>query len=329
MNVITEKKVVITGEMNVLKARIFAKRMASAIGFDEISVAEIEIVVSELGTNIVKHAGAPGSIRFRLVRDGRVRGIEILVCDEGEGIHNIESMIMDGTSTTGTLGIGLSGVKRLMDEFDLRTSEQNGTVICAKKWIRGDYRSKLHCSVLCRPKMGERVSGDTYFFKQLPSFAVFSVIDALGHGPVAHQVAEKALYILENNYQDTLLSIIEHCHKALIGTRGCAMSLAKIDFRTMKFHHISIGNVETRVYGTPAPLKPVCTNGTLGLIMEHARINVYSYTKGSCIVMFSDGISNKFEVEPAMLRKTPQEISNFIFTKYARDHDDATVLVLK
>lgn len=328
--VVTEKnEITIARESDVIKARILGKKIASAIGFGEIDVAEIEIVISELGTNIVKHAGALGVIRFLSVADEGVRGIEIIAQDQGPGMENIESVMANGKSSTGTLGIGLSGVKRLTDELDFKPGERKGLVIRTRKWIRRDYRSKVHCSVLSKPKLGEAVSGDAYFFKHLPSFVVFSVIDALGHGFHAHQVAKQALYVLENTYQDGLLRITKRCHESLKNTRGAAMALGMIDFRTWKFQHISIGNVETRVYGTPAPLRPVCTNGTLGLIMQSARINVYPYTKGSCIVMFSDGISHKFEVEPVMLRKTPQEISNFIFTKYAKNHDDATVLVLK
>ncbi|MDM8514829.1 ATP-binding protein/SpoIIE family protein phosphatase [Desulfobacterales bacterium HSG16] len=324
-----KSKIAINNETDVIKARLLGKKIAFATGFGEIGVAEIEIVISELGTNIIKHAGGRGSMLFQSVKDGYVRGIEITARDQGAGMDNVEAMIKDGISSTNTLGIGLSGVKRLMDELEFKTGKGRGTVIRSKKWIKTDYKSKKHCSVLSKPKLGETVSGDDYFFKHLPSYVIFSVIDALGHGFHAHQVAKHALNILENNFQDSLLSIIKRCHEGLKGSRGAAMSIGMIDFKTNNFQHVSIGNVETRVYGTPSPIKPVCTNGTMGLIMENARINVYPYSKNSCIVMFSDGISNKFEIEQGLLRKSPQEISNYIFTGYAKNYDDATVLVVK
>lgn len=88
--------------------------------------------------------------------------------------------------------------------------------------------------MLAKPKLGETVSGDIFFFKQSPSFAVFSVIDVLGHGFHAHQVDTKALQILENNYHEEILTIIRQCHKGMEGTRGAAMALGRIDFRTGK-----------------------------------------------------------------------------------------------
>jgi anti-sigma regulatory factor (Ser/Thr protein kinase) len=317
----------INKETDVFNARIKGKKTAAAMGFGEIALAEIEIVISELGTNIVKHAGSRGIIIFRPVRDARARGIEIIARDRGTGMRNGTS-IRDGISTTGTLGIGLSGVKRLMDELDVKTGE-SGSVIRTVKWMAEDFRSQIRCSALSKPKSGETVCGDAFFFKRLPSCVVFSVIDALGHGLNAHRVAEQTLGILENHYREPLETIIKCCHLELKNTRGAAISIGRIDFHTGKFQHIGIGNVETRVYGTPEVISPSCTNGTLGMNIERIRTDEYLYTKGMLLVMFSDGISQKFEIESAMLRKTPQEISNFVLDSYARAYDDATVLVLK
>ncbi len=326
---ISTQEIIITGEMDVFKARILGKKMAAAVGFAEIGLAEIEIVISELGTNIVKHAGSKGSLVFQILRDNGVRGIEITARDRGPGIKDIESAVSGGYSGTGTLGIGLSGIRRLTDEFDLQTGESSGTVIRTRKWMTEDFRSQIRYSVLSKPKFGEPVSGDAYFFKHLPSFAVFAVIDALGHGFHAHGVAVQALKSLENNYNKPLSLIAEQCHEQLKKTRGAAAAFGRIDFKTMKMQHIGIGNVETRIYMTPTALRPSCTNGTLGTVIESIHTDEYPYTRGACIVMFSDGISGKFELEASLLRKTPQDIGNFIFTNYAKSHDDATVLVLK
>lgn len=317
----------ITRETDVFKARIQGKKMAAAMGFGEIALAEIEIVISELGTNIVKHAGTKGIIIFRPIKDASARGLEITARDRGSGMKDAK-IISEGKSTTGTLGIGLSGVKRLMDELDVKTGE-NGTDIRAVKWMAEAYRSQIRCSALSRPKAGETVCGDAFFFKRLPSYVVFSVIDALGHGLNAHRVAEQTLGILENHYREPLAAIIECCHSGLKETRGAAIAVGRIDFHTGKFQHIGIGNVETRIYGIPEIANPSCTNGTLGMSIERIRTDEYFYTKGMILVMFSDGISQRIEIESAMLRKTPQEISNFILDNYARDYDDATVLVLK
>ncbi|MCP4106765.1 MAG: hypothetical protein GY749_14710 [Desulfobacteraceae bacterium] len=170
MVIIHTSEVVIASEMDVIKARVSGKKIAVEAGFGEIGVAETEIVISELGTNIVKHADSHGVIIFRTVKEGGVRGIEIIACDQGPGMKDKDALLTGGKSSTGTLGIGLSGVRRLTDELDLKDGEHGGSIISTRKWIKGDFRSKVHCSVLSKPKLGEMVSGDTYFFKYLPSY---------------------------------------------------------------------------------------------------------------------------------------------------------------
>lgn len=327
--IIDTEEIIIGSELDVLTARILGKKTAAALGFAEIALAEIEIVISELGTNIVKHAESKGSLVFRILKDNGVRGIEITAQDQGPGIEHPEFAIESGYSSTGTLGIGLSGVRRLTDEFDLQSKKGRGTTVRARKWMKEDYRLQVRYSVISKPKLGESVCGDAYFFKHLPSFSIFSVIDALGHGFHAHEIADRTLRILESNYHQPLSFIVENCHEQLKKSRGAAAAFGRIDFNSMKFQHICIGNVETRVYITPALLRPVCSNGILGTVIERIHINEYPYTRGACIVMFSDGISGKFELDASLLRKGPQDIGHFIFRNYAKNHDDATVLVLK
>lgn len=320
-------KIPINRESDVINARVIGVKMAVSMGFREIALAEIEIIISELGTNIIRHAKASGELTFQAIRDGRIRGIEIIAKDYGKGIHISDISGNEGISSEGGLGIGLAGVRRLADEFEIGID--NGTVARARKWMTEDYDIRVKCSVLAKPKFGETVSGDAFFYKHLPSYAVFSVVDVLGHGPEAHRVAETVRKILETEYRKDLLSITEYCHHRLKGSRGAAIAVGKIDFKESVFYHIGIGNVETRIYGGASLLRPSCTNGTLGMSIGGARVGEYPYFEGSCIIMFSDGISGKFDIDAAVLRKTAQEISHFVFSKYAKDHDDATVLVVR
>ena len=320
-------KIPIYRESDVINARVIGVKMALSMGFREIALAEIEIIISELGTNIVKHANAPGELIFQSVSDGRIRGIEIIAKDQGKGIHISDISANEGISSEGSLGIGLAGVRRLADEFEI--GMENGAVVHAKKWMSEDYGIQVKCSVLSKPKFGEIVSGDAFFYKHLPSYAIFGVIDALGHGPEAHQVAETVHQILETEYMKDLLNITEYCHQRLKGSRGAAIAIGKIDFRRSKLFHIGIGNIETRIYGGSALFRPSYSNGTLGMCIEGARAGEYPYSEGSCIVMFSDGISGRFDIDAVVLRKTVQEISHSIFSRYAKDHDDATVLVVR
>lgn len=332
-----EERITVTLETDVLKARRIGREMAHNIGFDEIGASEIETAISELATNIIKYGAKNGEIvliplietpyLIKGTDEGRI-GIEIMSVDKGHGIKDIPMAMKEGGSMSG-LGIGLSGVKRLMDEFSIESEIDKGTKVLARKWLRKDASSGLKFSVFSRPRIGEDVSGDSYFIKWFSSYMIFGVIDVLGHGRQAHDVALNVLNILEDNYTEPLNKIIDVCHRGLRHTRGAAMALCRVDFKEKKFEHVGIGNVETRIYNTSEPIRPFFFNGTLGMVMENYRVIEYPYTEGMIIVMFSDGISGRFDLSQQMFSKTPQEIAKFIFDNYARDTDDATVLVGK
>jgi len=323
-----EERIIVTLEIDVFKARRIGRQMALNLGFDDIGVSEIETAISELATNLVKHRVKNGEIILIPFNDeGRI-GIEVRSEDKGHGIKDIAMAMKEGGSTEG-LGIGLSGVKRLMDEFSIESEIDKGTTVVARKWLLKDASVGLKFSVFSRPKIGEDVSGDAYFIKRFSSYVICGVVDVLGHGSEAHDIALKVLTILEDNNTEPLNKIIDVCHKGLKHTRGAAMALCRVDFKEKKLEHVAIGNVETRIYGTLDPIRPFFFNGTLGMVMENYRVIEYPYTKGTTIVMFSDGISGRFDLSQQMLLKTPQEIAKFIFDNYARDTDDATVLVGK
>ena len=94
----------------------------------------IATAVSELVRNILKYAGT-GEIRLRHVKRMGQRGIEIEAIDQGPGIANCEAAMCDHYSSGGTLGLGLPGVKRMMDEFSLESTPGEGTRVTARKWI--------------------------------------------------------------------------------------------------------------------------------------------------------------------------------------------------
>jgi len=329
VKIMNEENIAVRHEADIIRARATARSMALGIGFDETRAAEVETAVSELATNLVKHRTVQAEIVLRTVENGEVSCIEVTARDKGPGIKDMERAMRGGESTAGSLGIGLSGVKRLMDDFSIESSVDRGTTIVARKCLRREILKGMDFSVFSKPRQDEDVSGDAYFIKRFSSSVIFSIVDALGHGKEANKTALNVLEILEANYREPLHRIIELTHKNLISSRGAAMALCKIDFKAKRLEHVSIGNVETRVYGTAEPVRPICYNGTLGMAMENYRVIDYPYVEGSTIVMFSDGISGRFDLDPSMLRKTPQEISYYIFDVYKRNIDDATVLVGK
>ncbi len=139
--------------------------------------------------------------------------------------------MQDGVSTRISLGIGLPGVKRMMDEFSIQSALGQGTQVAAKKWLPADFiQQKMKVSVFSVPFPGQEVSGDAYFIKHTPEGVLLIVIDALGHGPEAHEAALLALEIIENNWAEPLLDLVMRCHQGLRHSRGAATAFCRNQF---------------------------------------------------------------------------------------------------
>ena len=123
----------IRSEMDAHLAVTRFGQACAAIGFDQSTVCAIQITTAELGTNIIKYA-AHGRIHLRQVAEPQA-GIELEARDVGPGIPDIEEALGEYFSTSGTLGMGLPGVKRLMDEFSISSAENVGTVVTVIKWL--------------------------------------------------------------------------------------------------------------------------------------------------------------------------------------------------
>lgn len=106
-------------------------------GMTETKAVALATAVSEIARNIVVHAGR-GQLSFHPVTDGSRSGIVVVASDEGPGIADIEQAMRDGYSTKGSLGLGLSGAKRLVDEFDIVSAPGAGVTITLTQWHEGD-----------------------------------------------------------------------------------------------------------------------------------------------------------------------------------------------
>jgi serine/threonine-protein kinase RsbT len=124
----------IRSEMDAGRTVLEATLYAQQAGFAETPSRMIATAVSELVRNILKYA-VSGEVCLRRTKAMGRRGIEIEVVDQGPGIADCEAAMSDHFSSGGSLGLGLPGVKRLMDEFSLESTPGVGTKVVARKWI--------------------------------------------------------------------------------------------------------------------------------------------------------------------------------------------------
>lgn len=131
-----EAKVVveIRTDADIIEARHQARRVAIAVGFRGSEPTLIATAVSELARNILVYAKTGSLIIDRVVRGPRT-GVSISAQDQGPGIVDVELAMQDGYSTTKSLGIGLPGARRLLDEFEIRSQVGVGTTVNGVKWL--------------------------------------------------------------------------------------------------------------------------------------------------------------------------------------------------
>lgn len=131
----SEVRIPIDSDRDVVEARQRGRELADDAGFSLTDLAIIATAISELARNALRYATG-GQIVVRLAGDDDRRGIEIIAADDGPGIHDVNQALQDGFSTSGSLGLGLPGVRRLMDEFQIESQPGEGSVVTAKKWRR-------------------------------------------------------------------------------------------------------------------------------------------------------------------------------------------------
>lgn len=127
------QRIRITDELSLGQAVVSAATLSAEAGLSPVAAQQLATVASELARNILKYAGH-GQIEMRREEDGARVGIRLIVSDRGPGIDDVEQAVADHFSTGGSLGLGLSGVKRMMDKFHIESQPGKGTRIEVVKW---------------------------------------------------------------------------------------------------------------------------------------------------------------------------------------------------
>ena len=128
-------RVPIDSDSDIIVARQKGRALAAELGFSPTDVVRIATAISELARNVLSYA-ASGEIRLEPLNGRNGCGIAIVASDRGPGIADVDRAMQDAYSTSGGLGLGLPGVRRLMDEFRIDSAIGQGTTVSAKKWCR-------------------------------------------------------------------------------------------------------------------------------------------------------------------------------------------------
>lgn len=131
----TELQLPIGVDGDIVTARQEGRRLAATLSFSPSDLTVIAAAISEVARNILTYAGS-GQVDIGLVERGGRRGVTIVARDQGPGIADVQLALQDGYSTSGGLGLGLPGARRLMDDFEIASEIGLGTVVTMRKWTR-------------------------------------------------------------------------------------------------------------------------------------------------------------------------------------------------
>ena len=321
----------VTHASDIACARRAGQRLADELGFNEIRAGQLALIVTEAGTNILKHAGE-GEIHIGPAQSAAGTGIDVLALDDGPGIVDVDACLVDGMSTTGTSGNGLGALRRLSDEFDVYTQPGQGAAFFMRLWRDAPAPEPcgLEIGALWTPMAGEDECGDGWAVRCDARGATLLAADGLGHGPEAARAAAAAVKALGRDKSAEAGLLMEAAHEALRPTRGAALATARIDFDSDELRFAGVGNIAGCVIGDGRrPL--VSHNGIVGHNMRKVQEFVLPFAPGALCIMHSDGIQTQWDLAryPGLAGRSTVLIAAMLMRDFIRRRDDAMVLVVR
>jgi anti-sigma regulatory factor (Ser/Thr protein kinase) len=319
-------------QSHVFQTRQTAVSLAHELNFTEHQVGKVAIVATEIATNLLKHAER-GEVSATVVDERGVPGVELLSVDAGPGIADIQRVLTDGYSGTGTAGTGLGAVRRLSDRFAIHSQVGAGTVLMARltQSPPPDDREGFEVGAAIAAMPGEQVSGDAWAFRRSPSGGVLMVADGLGHGPDAAAAAQEAVRVMRECQASSPTQLAEFVHRALASTRGAAIGIANIGIETKEVAFVGIGNISATVVsgGSSRPL--VSHYGTAGVMAPHIAEFLCPMTPPAIVILHSDGVSARWQISDyaGLEQQHASIIAGVVNRDFRRGRDDAAVAVAR
>jgi len=310
------------------EARRLSVAMARRLGFDETEAGKVAIVVTELSSNLVRHASR-GELLVRSL-DGAVGGIEILALDHGPGMSELAMTLPGDSSTKGTAGTGLGAVTRLAHTFAAHSTIPAGTVLLARMWAQSPGAAAFEVGAVAVPKPREDVCGDSWWAAEHDRVCTVAVVDGLGHGPMAFDASRRAIDVVRLNPGWSPGRLVEAAHEALRGSRGAAIGVARVAPEAGTVTFAGVGNIEGALVWPGGNKRLVSHNGTLGHEIAHIQEFVDRWRGDALLVMHSDGLGMHWNLDryPGLLMKDPSLVAGVLYRDFNRGYDDTTVVVV-
>jgi anti-sigma regulatory factor (Ser/Thr protein kinase) len=316
----------------IAPARRGISAFASDLGFSTEDAGRTALVVTEIGTNLVKHGGG-GELIVKQISDGTRRGIELLGLDKGPGMADVSKCLRDGYSTSGSPGTGLGAMERLSQRFEIYSRANQGTAVLAHLWpdSRQPAVQRLEIGALVIPKPGETACGDAWCYTERVEGVLVLAIDGLGHGFAAAQAANEACRVFEADKHRPALRIMQSLHEALRPTRGAAATLMEIDWDAGRATSVAVGNVQAAFVNGNEIKRIAADNGIVGHVISRPRELVHECRPDTTLIVHSDGLTAHWNLDryPGLMQHHSALIAGVLYRDCKRGRDDSLIVVIR
>ncbi len=312
------------------EARRAAARLTSQLGFDEVAAGRAALVVTELASNLARHAQG-GRVLLGATPEG---ALDVLSLDDGPGMADINVCLRDGYSTGGTPGTGLGAARRMACAFSAFSVAGKGSVIYARVGAAehsGDPSAFSYAGINLAVH-GETLSGDGWQVRIEGSQAALMVADGLGHGPVAAEASDAALKSFADSPVTSAPSqMLERAHQRMRSTRGAAVAVARLDADAGTLRFAGIGNISGRLLSGVEDRSLMSQHGTVGHQIRTPQDIDYEWPAHAFVILHSDGLATRWTLAetPGLLQCEPAVLAGWLLREHARGRDDASVVVLR
>ncbi|UZR98885.1 SpoIIE family protein phosphatase [Chondrinema litorale] len=296
--------------------------------FEEKFISDCFIIISELGTNLIKYAKGRKEILIRLLKHEDNWGVEIISVDNGPHI-DFTMAAVDGFSTGNSLGTGIGTIQRLSDNVMFFSDPQFGNAIVVHKYCNSEQPTLRNPDWVVTPKSGETYCGDAVasIYNEKEGFNRILVSDGLGHGLEASKPSSLAIETLNNYSELGLHDLFVKIHEELAKTRGAALFI--MDIYQDKVEYMGIGNISTRLLSIHAKSKGLISKpGIVGHKISRLQAFSEPINKGDVIISYSDGLKS-INLDHLLKTPVPIVIASALYSKYALRNDDRSIAVYK
>jgi anti-sigma regulatory factor (Ser/Thr protein kinase) len=305
--------------------------------FTEQRAGEIDIIVSEICSNLVKYATS-GEVLYRMqVSEDNVSTFEIISIDKGPGIPDVSRVMRDGVSTSSTLGHGLGAIERLSSTFNIYSIPDWGTIVYSKVTTQqtGFVRKEnfdLDVRGLVIPKPREFECGDQFRVKRTNTDVRVFLGDGLGHGKFAQEAVVVAGNFFFESEETNPVDLMRQLHDKVRRTRGLVGTIAILDRKRNEWRICGIGNISTRLYQGIMYKNYMSYNGTIGLnIPTSLNYSTLPAERNQYLVMCSDGIRSRWDLSKyhSILKYDNMVMAASVYKDFNRGTDDSSILISK